>query len=33
MNNEGIVNIRIKTGPSKIKNFIDIDEDNCVSAK
>ena len=30
MNNEGIVNIRIKTGPSritKIENFLDIDEE------
>jgi len=36
MNNEGIVNIRIKTGPSKItkiQNFLDIDEDKRVSAK
>jgi len=36
MNNEEIVNIRIKTGPSKItkiKNLLDIDEEKCVLAK
>ena len=36
MNNEGIVNIRIKTGPSritKIKNCLDIDEEKSVSSK